>query len=88
METQSSSGSGLMTGCNLSLEVRTLSWNVRGFFMKGREHWSRLKNMLHEWRSDIVCVQETKMELINKRIVRTLWEAHLWIGCIWEHWAW
>ena len=38
METQSSSGSGLMTGCNLSLEVRTLSWNVRGFFMKGREH--------------------------------------------------
>lgn len=56
--------------------------------MKGREHWSRLKNMLHEWRSDIVCIQETKMELINKRIVRTLWEAHLWIGCIWEHWAW
>lgn len=31
--------------------------------MKGREHWSRLKNMLHEWRSDIVCIRKLKWSL-------------------------
>ena len=30
-------------------------------------------NMLKEWKGDIFCLQETKMEQMDKCVVKTLW---------------
>ena len=38
--------------------------------------WRRLR----EWKADIVCLQETKMEVINIEVVRSVW------GCVYVDW--
>jgi hypothetical protein len=37
---------------------------------------SRVKNLLRKWKADIVCLQETKLECISNRIIRSLWGDH------------
>ena len=53
------------------MTLRLLSWNVRGL----NNPWKRevCKNLLKEWRCDIVCLQETKLSLLNSGAVRSLW---------------
>ena len=48
-----------------------LSWNVSGL----NNPWKRqvCKNLLKEWKCDIVCFQETKVASINTTFVRSLW---------------
>jgi exonuclease III len=32
-----------------------------------------VRNLLRQWQVDIVCLQETKLELISKRVINSLW---------------
>ena len=36
----------------------------------------RIRNLLKVWKADIVCLQETKLELITRPIVKSLWSCH------------
>ena len=35
-----------------------------------------VRNLLCQWRVDIVCLKETKLELITRRVVNSLWGCH------------
>jgi hypothetical protein len=56
------------------MSVQILTWNVRGLNDPGKR--LRIKHMLKIWKPDIICLQETKLELITKAIVRSLWRCH------------
>ena len=32
-----------------------------------------VSNLLRQWRVDIVCLQETKLELISRRVINSIW---------------
>jgi exonuclease III len=36
----------------------------------------RVRNLLREWKVDIVCFQETKLEVMSRSVVRSLWGCH------------
>jgi len=36
----------------------------------------RVRNLLREWKVDIVCFQETKLEVMSCSVVRSLWGCH------------
>ena len=44
-----------------------LSWNVRGF--NNPQKREVCKNLLKEWKCDIVCFQETKLSSLNSFVV-------------------
>jgi hypothetical protein len=37
------------------------------------QKWEVVKNLLREWRCDMVCLQETKLDGMDIRMVRSLW---------------
>ena len=53
------------------MSVKIISWNVR----KLNEQDKRLKvrSLIRKWGPDVVCLQETKMGLINRAVIRSLW---------------
>ena len=53
------------------MSVKIISWNVRGL----NEHDKRLRvrNLIRKWGPNVVCLQETKMELIKRAMIRSLW---------------
>jgi exonuclease III len=53
------------------MNVKILSWNVRGLNDKGK--MLRIKHMLKIWQPYIICLQETKLELITRQIMRSVW---------------
>ena len=61
------------------MTLRLLSWNVRGLSNPWKREVS--KNLLKEWKCDIVCFQETKVSSIDVAIVRSLW------GSLFIDWA-
>ena len=56
------------------MNAKILSWNVRGLNDRGKR--LRVKHMLKIWQPDIICLQETKLEVITRRIVRSVWRCH------------
>uniref|UniRef100_A0A2N9IM54 non-specific serine/threonine protein kinase n=1 Tax=Fagus sylvatica TaxID=28930 RepID=A0A2N9IM54_FAGSY len=50
---------------------RIISWNVRG--LNNPQKRERVKYWLRHWKGDIVCLQETKLDFLDRRIVRSLW---------------
>jgi exonuclease III len=56
------------------MNVKLLSWNVRGLNDRGKR--LRVKHMLKIWQPDIICLQETKLEVITRQIVRSVWRCH------------
>ncbi|KAG6659987.1 hypothetical protein CIPAW_03G074300 [Carya illinoinensis] len=55
------------------MKPKIVSWNVRGLNEATKR--LRIRNLLRGWKVDIVCLQETKMKLIDRRIVRSLWSG-------------
>ena len=53
------------------MTLRLLSWNVRG--LNNPQKREVCKNLLKEWKCDIVCFQETKISSINVAFVWSLW---------------
>ncbi|XP_023926420.1 uncharacterized protein LOC112037820 [Quercus suber] len=53
------------------MTLRLLAWNVRGL----NNPWKRgvCKNLLKDWKCDIVCFQETKVSSTDGAFVRSLW---------------
>lgn len=57
-----------------NLMFRLLSWNVRG--INDRDKKVLLKSFLRDWKCDLVCLQETKMEVVLASDVRSFWGYH------------
>jgi len=50
---------------------RLLSWNVRG--LNDSHKRDVIKSFLREWRCDLICLQETKLEVVSLSVIRSLW---------------
>ena len=55
----------------MNLEI--LSWNVRG--LNNPQKRDTVKNLLKEWKCDVVCFQETKLDSVNSAVVKSLWSS-------------
>jgi exonuclease III len=66
-------------GCSFLMKLKILSWNVRGL----NNPWKRevVKNLLRDWKGDVVCLQETKLTTVNLSIIRSIW-GNMYVG--WE----
>ena len=53
------------------MTLRLLSWNVRG--LNNPRKRKVCKNLLKDWKCDIVCLQETKVSSTDIVFVRSLW---------------
>ena len=53
------------------MSLRLLSWNVRG--LNNPQKREVCKNLLKEWRGNVVCLQETKLASTNSALVWSLW---------------
>jgi hypothetical protein len=56
------------------MKPKILSWNVRGL-NEGNKRL-RIRNLLQDWKVDIVCFQETKLFSMSRRLVRSLWRCN------------
>ena len=56
------------------MNLKIISWNVRG--LNARDKRQQVHHMLKLWNTDIVCLQETKLDFIDRRVVRSLWGIH------------
>ncbi|XP_040986403.1 uncharacterized protein LOC121234516 [Juglans microcarpa x Juglans regia] len=61
------------------MKPKILSWNVRG--LNDSNKCLRIKSLLRMWKVDIVCLQETKLRIIDQRLIRSLW------GCSYVGWS-
>ena len=53
------------------MNLKIIFWNVRG--LNDRDKRLRVRNMVKRWGLDVICFQETKMELITRALIRNLW---------------
>jgi exonuclease III len=53
------------------MKPKIIVWNVRG--LNAFKKRLRIRGLLKEWKADIVCLFETKMEVITREMVRSLW---------------
>ena len=56
------------------MNVKILSWNVRE--LNDRDKRLQVRSLIKQWGADIICLQETKLEQVTRRIVRSLWDIH------------
>jgi hypothetical protein len=55
------------------MKIRILSWNVRGLNLE--EKRMKIKSLLREWKADVVCFQETKIQVVTRELVQSLWSG-------------
>jgi exonuclease III len=53
------------------MKPKIIAWNVRG--LNAFKKRLRIRGLLKEWKADIVCLIETKMGVINREVVHSLW---------------
>ena len=55
------------------MKLKMISWNVRGL----NDPKKRLvgRNLLREWKSDVVYLQETKMARMDRQMICSLWSC-------------
>jgi len=56
--------------CFVLMKLKILSWNVRG--INELDKRLRIKGLIRDWKVDLVCLMETKMEVITREVVRSL----------------
>jgi hypothetical protein len=56
------------------MKPKILSWNMRGLNEVHKR--LRVRNLLQGWKVDIVCLQETKLHCLSRRLVRSLWRCN------------
>jgi exonuclease III len=56
------------------------SWNVKGL-NEGNKRL-RVRDLLKEWKVDIIYFQETKLEVMSCSVVRSLWGCHHVDWCV------
>jgi exonuclease III len=61
------------------MNLKIVTWNVRG--LNDREKRLQIKNLIKMWGADVICLQETKLKLISRSLVKSLW------GCHYVDWA-
>jgi hypothetical protein len=57
----------------VSMKHKILTWNVRGL-NEGKKRL-RVRRLLSQWKVDIVCLQETKLDLITLDLVQSIWRC-------------
>jgi hypothetical protein len=55
------------------MKHKIMSWNVRG--LNEVKKRLRVRRLLSQWKADIVCFQETKLEVITHDLVLSLWRC-------------
>ena len=55
------------------MNTKIITWNVRGL----NEGTKRLqvRNLLHSWKADLVCLQETKLHTVNRKLIQSIWRC-------------
>lgn len=61
------------------MKPKIISWNVKGLNEGVKQ--LRVINLLRQWKANIICLQETKLEIIFNNLVRSLW------GCPFVDWC-
>ena len=55
------------------MKIKMISWNVRG--LNDPQKRLVVKNLLREWKCDVVCLQEMKIASMNRQLVCSLWSC-------------
>ena len=60
--------------------LKILSWNVRG--LNAVDKRVAVKSIIKKSRADVVCLQETKMEVLGDEVVREVWGSRFieWVS--------
>uniref|UniRef100_A0A0V0GZQ7 Putative ovule protein n=1 Tax=Solanum chacoense TaxID=4108 RepID=A0A0V0GZQ7_SOLCH len=53
------------------MQFKLVSWNVRG--LNNRDKRRVIKNIVGDWKADIICLQETKLQGDITELVRQIW---------------
>lgn len=61
------------------MKTKILSWNVNG--LNDNRKWDIIKSLVRDWKPNILCLQETKIEDWNGILARQFW------GNRWVEWA-
>lgn len=61
------------------MKPKILSWNVRG--LNEGDKRLKVRNLLRQWKADIICLQETKLDFVSNSLVRSLWGCHFVDWC-------
>lgn len=56
------------------MKPKLISWNGRG--LNDGDKCMRVRNLFKQWKVDIVCFHETKLEVSTCSVVRSLWGCH------------
>jgi hypothetical protein len=63
--------SGNVGYCVFLMKLKLLTWNVRG--LNDPKKRVVLKNWLRKWKVDVVCLQETKLDKVDGRMISSIW---------------
>ena len=55
------------------MNLKIISWNVRG--LNDSRKCLIVKNLLREWKCDVICLQETKLTGLDRQTVGNLWSC-------------
>jgi exonuclease III len=53
------------------MKLKLLTWNVRG--LNDPKKRVVLKNWLRTWKVDVICLQETKLDKVDGRLIHSIW---------------
>ena len=54
--------------------MKIVSWNVRG--LNDGSKRLMVRHLLKQWKADLVCLQETKLQSLSRGLIRSLWGGH------------
>ena len=61
------------------MKLKMISWNVKG--LNDSQKCLVVRNLLREWKCDVICLQETKLVGMDRQMVCSLW------SCPYMDWA-